>query len=270
MDIKGLELCLSHAGLVRALLQEVGLEPGEQGQVFDQILDGDTEVMRKIISKNPQLGDSLSSLFELKSKSPGFLDNLKAVREQVSPNLRLSIENFITIAQLLNAMGYEYQIDMASADGFEYYTGVVFQFYIEGRKIGGGGRYNDLVPLLGGGNVPASGFALYIDQLMNFLPIKSWEDTRQRVLVKGEVDSTEKCRLSFEVASLLRGIGYIVELDQNYTRANDYRWVLMIQSEEKPPFILTDQVSSKSIRADSPTEILNVLKETKANEASSS
>jgi histidyl-tRNA synthetase len=159
---------------------------------------------------------------------------------------------------------------MASAKGYEYYTGVVFQFFLEGRKIGGGGRYNDLVPLLGGGNVPASGFALYIDQLMKDLPTKNWEDTRQSVLVKGNIDSAEKCKLSFELASLLRGVGYIVDLDQNNTRTNDYRWVLMIQGEEKPSIVLADQVSGKSIRADSPTEILNVLQEKKVNEASSS
>ncbi len=270
LDIEEVELYLSHAGLVRAFLQEVGLAPGEQSQIFDQILDGDIEVMRKIISENPQLGDSLSALFELKSKSPGFLEKLKTVLEKVSSNLKLSTENFITIAQFLSAMECEYQIDMASAKGFEYYTGVVFQIYVKGQKIGGGGRYNDLVPLLGGENVPASGFAFYIDQLMNSLTNKNWEDNRQKVLVKGEVDSAEKCKLSFEVASLLRGIGYIVELDQDYTGSNDYRWVLMIHSEEKPPFILTDQVNGKSMRADSPNGVLNILQETKANEASSS
>ena len=270
LDIEGAELYLSHAGLVRALLQEVGLAPGEQSQIFDQILDGVIEIMKRIISDNPQLSDYLSMLYELKGKSPGFLENLKATLGKTSPDLKLSTENFITIAQFLSAIGCDYQIDVASGKGFEYYTGVIFQLYLEGQKIGGGGRYNDLIPLLGGGNIPASGFALYIDQLMNSLPIKIWGDTRQRVLVKGKVDSTEEWKLSFEVANLLRGVGYIVDLDQDYTRVNDYRWVITIRSEEKPPYILADQVSGKSMRLDSPTTILNILQETKANEASSS
>ena len=123
---------------------------------------------------------------------------------------------------------------------------------------------------MGGGNIPASGFALYINQLMKSLPIKNWEDTRQSILIRGDNDSAEKCKLSFEVAGLLRGIGYIVELDQGHNRTNDYRWVLLIQSEEKPPYILTDQLIGQSVRADSPTSIVNILQEMKANEASSS
>ena len=105
---------------------------------------------------------------------------------------------------------------------------------------------------------------------MNSLPIKIWEDIRQRVLVKGKVDSAEEWKLSFEVASLLRGIGYLVELDHDHTRVKDYRWVLMIRSKEKPPFILTDQINGKSMGADLPAGILSILQETKANEASSS
>jgi len=270
LGIEGLELYISHAGLVKAFLQEAGLAPVEQRQVFDQILDGDKEVMRKIISENRQLSDSLSSLFEYKSTSPDFPKKLKDFMERVSPDLRISTENFITITQFLNAMGYEYRIDMASADGFEYYTGIVFQLYLGGRKIGRGGRYNDLIPLLGGGNIPASGFAFSIDQLMKLLPIEDLYDIRQRVLVKCEIDSAEQCKLSFEVARLLREDGYIAEIDQDYNGANDYQWVLMIQNGETSPFVLTDKLNGKSMKADSPTVILNILQEMKANEASSS
>lgn len=270
LGIEGVELYLSHAGLVRALLQEAGLTTGEQSQIFDQILDGDTEVVNKIMKNNTQLGDSLSLLFELKGKSPGFLENLRATLEKASPQLELSTENFIAIARLLSAMGCEYQIDVASGKGFEYYTGIIFQFYLKGQKIGGGGRYNDLVPLLGGGNIPASGFALYIDQLMNSLYTKNWADTGPRVLLRSEVDLAERWKQSFEVAGLLRRAGYVVELDQGYTRAEDYRWVLSIQSKEKPRFILINQVTSKRMGADSPTEILSILQEAKANENSSS
>ena len=104
---------------------------------------------------------------------------------------------------------------------------------------------------------------------MNFLPTKNWEDIRQRVLVKSEVDLAKEWKLPFEVASVLRRAGYIVELDQGYTRATDYQWILRIQHEEKPPFLLTNQVRGESIGADSLNAILNTLQETKINEAGS-
>lgn len=270
LNIEGAELYLSHAGLVKALLQEAGLSPIEQSQVLERILDGDTEVLKNTIRDNPQLSDSTSLLFELKGKSPGFLENLKATIGKVSPDLEKSIENFINITHLLSEMGCEYQIDIASARGFEYYTGIIFQLYLEGIKIGGGGRYNNLVPLLGGGNIPASGFALYIDQLMNSLPIENWDNDRQMVIVKSNFDSAGEWKLSLEVARFLRELGYIVELDQDSKETNGYRWVLIIRSGEKPSFILTDQISGKSTGTESPAGILSILQETKVNEASSS
>ena len=264
LGIKGVELRLSHAGLIKALLHELGLTPVEQNQVFDRILDGDTEVMKKMIGANPQLRDSLPLLFELKGKSPGFLQNLKASLVEVFPDLEVSMEDFVTIAQLLSELGCEYQVDIASGKGFEYYTGVIFRLYLERHEVGGGGRYNDLIPLLGGGNISASGFALHVDRFMDF--IEDWQDTTPRVLVRGEVNTVKGEKVCFEIASLLRKAGYVAELDQGYTGASDHRWILSIQGmEEKPAFLLTDQASGKIIEANSPTDILGILQASKCN-----
>ena len=63
-------------------------------------------------------------------------------------------------------MKIDYKIDMATGRGFEYYTGFIFQLFADGEHVGGGGRYDALIPLLGGKDTPASGFALYLDCLM--------------------------------------------------------------------------------------------------------
>jgi histidyl-tRNA synthetase len=53
------------------------------------------------------------------------------------------------------------------ARGWEYYTGMVFELWSGGAHLGGGGRYDELVRLLGGGDdVPAVGFAYYMDELL--------------------------------------------------------------------------------------------------------
>lgn len=51
---------------------------------------------------------------------------------------------------------------------WDYYTGMVFQLRAEdGTQIGGGGRYDELISLVGGQTpVPAVGFAYYLDQLL--------------------------------------------------------------------------------------------------------
>ena len=63
-------------------------------------------------------------------------------------------------------------LDLGIARGFSYYTGTVFE--LVGRSgdksvsFGGGGRYDELVRILGGdANIPALGFAYSLDTIIN-------------------------------------------------------------------------------------------------------
>ncbi|PJF24313.1 MAG: ATP phosphoribosyltransferase regulatory subunit, partial [Phototrophicales bacterium] len=56
----------------------------------------------------------------------------------------------------------------ALARDWEYYTGIVFELKAaDDRHLGGGGRYDELVRLVGGSqDTPAVGFVYYADMLM--------------------------------------------------------------------------------------------------------
>src|SRR5512136_2598299 len=114
LGISGTMLYLSHAGLIRSLLRELGLNPEEQGRIFDQIMDGNaSEVMKTVATGNPRLRDPLSLLFDLSGSSPGFIQNVKATLIRDFPRLEASVDDFLAIAQLLTDMGCVYQVDMA-------------------------------------------------------------------------------------------------------------------------------------------------------------
>jgi histidyl-tRNA synthetase len=54
--------------------------------------------------------------------------------------------------------------------GLDYYTRTAFEFYVAGREgqqqaLGGGGRYDGLVALLGGKPTPGIGFGLGLDRV---------------------------------------------------------------------------------------------------------
>ena len=70
-------------------------------------------------------------------------------------------------------------LDLSFVRGMTYYTGIVFEFLDGERKgeypIGGGGRYDDLVRAFGGDDVPACGFALYVDEVVRTI---QWERKR--------------------------------------------------------------------------------------------
>ena len=62
-------------------------------------------------------------------------------------------------------------LDLSFVPGIAYYTGIVFEISCDGEDgpvtVGGGGRYDGLVKALGGEDVPAMGFALRLDKVVD-------------------------------------------------------------------------------------------------------
>jgi len=77
--------------------------------------------------------------------------------------------HFDAVRTLLDDLGVRYEIDHRLVRGLDYYTRTTFEFYVEGRRgqqqaLGGGGRYDGLVELLGGPATPGIGFGIGIDR----------------------------------------------------------------------------------------------------------
>jgi histidyl-tRNA synthetase len=198
-------------------------------------------------------------LLDLKGKSSGFLKNLRALFTPDLSRLKPYIDDFINITELLEALGCDYHIDIASGRGFEYYTGVIFQLFKDEEKIGGGGRYDALIPLMGGKDTPASGFALYLDRLMNLVkPEASAKPSGQRILIRAEPGAVKQ---GFSTASRLREAGYMAEFYLGGQKWADFDWTLDVQSKA-PSFILTDQVKQKRFEVKTADEVLALLSRT--------
>jgi histidyl-tRNA synthetase len=254
LRIDGVKLKLSHAGLIRALLARLGLNSEEQARVFDRILDGDGKALAELKLKPPEL-ETLSALLGLKGKSSSFVSKLKSLLATDLGGLQPAIDDLVSVAGLLEALGADYQIELASGRGFEYYTGVIFQIFKGKDKLGGGGRYDALVPLMGGRNTPASGIALYLDRLMEMIEPEALAKPKvPGVLVRAKPEMT---REGFSLVSRLHEAGYRAEL---YLGAQDraaFGWRLDVQSKA-PKFILTDK-SKKRFEAKTIDEVLKLL-----------
>jgi histidyl-tRNA synthetase len=70
----------------------------------------------------------------------------------------------------LDDLGVAYELNPLLVRGLDYYTRTVFEFYGEREgaqaALGGGGRYDALVELLGGQATPAVGFALGLERIV--------------------------------------------------------------------------------------------------------
>ena len=258
LGIGPLEVKLCHAGLIKALISELGWGATEQTEIFDQILEGDIKGLGEIKTEDADLKRALTILLDVTGSSPGFLENVRSLLGKALPRFEPSLSNLTSIAELLSAMDCPYQIDITSGRGFEYYTGVMFQVYVSTERVGGGGRYDDLIPLVGGPPVSASGFALYVDQLMEI--VKMEERPCQRILVQSQGSDVKGLKSCFEVARSLREAGYLAELDQGQKAVGDYRWVLLVPSKDL--FRLTDQTTGEISELTSAAEILMIVGET--------
>jgi histidyl-tRNA synthetase len=78
--------------------------------------------------------------------------------------------HFAEVRALLDAAGVAYEIDTALVRGMDYYTRTVFEF-VSGAlgaqsAVGGGGRYDGLIEMIGGPPTPGNGWAAGVERML--------------------------------------------------------------------------------------------------------
>jgi len=94
---------------------------------------------------------------------------LKSIEEK-KPTEQL--EQTFSLLETLGVKPQQYEYSPTLARGLDYYTGLIFEIEIEEYTVGsvcGGGRYDKLIGMFSGQDVPAVGFAFGFDRLMEAL-----------------------------------------------------------------------------------------------------
>ena len=253
LGLDKVELKLSHAGLTRGILQKLGMNQEQQHQVFDRLLDGDEIVLNQLQTEQP----GLAPLLALQGQSSGFVKNLAVALALDLPELKPQIEDLVFIADTLDSLGRPFRIDIASVRGFEYYTGAIFQLFVGDERVGGGGRYDDLITSMGGKPTPASGFALYLDILMRLIDNNRLKAQKYPCVLVTMDKGTNK--LGFTIADLMRKAGYIVKLQLGGKGPGEVDWKLEVHNKA-PLLILTDLAANKKYEMQTFQEVLDILK----------
>ena len=128
-------------------------------------------------------------------------------------------EHFASLRAHLDALGVAYDLTPALVRGLDYYTRTAFEFYrvgAEGQQqaLGGGGRYDGLVELLGGKPTPGIGFGLGLDRVLLALQAQGVEPpapTAVPIVVIGADPEDTLTRL--RVATDLRAAGLAARAD---------------------------------------------------------
>lgn len=126
--------------------------------------------------------------------------------EDMQPTPRLQ-----EIFALLSRMGLnqgQYEFCPTLARGLDYYTGIIFEVEVEGYtagSVGGGGRYDNLIGVFAGRQIPAIGFAFGFDRLIEAMDqLQLFPDnlTTSKVLVT--IFSPQIKQKSLQICSALR------------------------------------------------------------------
>lgn len=174
---------------------------------FTADLDLDEET-RARAEKNPLrlFDDKREEMKNMMRKAPLLLDFLTDEAR----------EHFTTVQAILRSNKIEFEVNPRMVRGLDYYTGTTFEFVHEDlgaqSGIGGGGRYDGLMEILGGASLSGIGFGLGIDRII--LAMKEEGVLPQEI---GYLDIFiiglgEKGReRGFELVNQIRNAGFVAE-----------------------------------------------------------
>ena len=121
-------------------------------------------------------------------------------------------EHFAEVRALLDAAGVAYELDPTLVRGLDYYNRTLFEFDCDrlGAQsgVGGGGRYDGLIEMLGGPATPAIGWAAGIERIL-----LAMEAPQPQGSVEAFIVSAEQRERAFALVLELRAAGIGADLD---------------------------------------------------------
>ncbi|OGM05696.1 histidine--tRNA ligase [Candidatus Woesebacteria bacterium GWB1_43_5] len=127
-------------------------------RAIDKIYKIGIDGVKKELSEKGYAKPDLQVIDRLKSSKP--TDNLNKIFEILESQYKLK-EN------------RDFFFDPTLARGLDYYTGSIFELKPNGKpeeqSIGGGGRYDKLIGMFAGRDIPAVGFAFGLDRLVEII-----------------------------------------------------------------------------------------------------
>lgn len=205
----------------------------------------------------------------LDSKSPttqALLDGAPGFDSFLDDDSRLHFQSLCT---RLDSAGVRYVVNPRLVRGLDYYSQTVFEWITDSLgaqgTVCGGGRYDGLVPLLGGKPTPAAGFALGIERLLlmletlNKIPARVFETVDAYLIVAGDLAETQGLTLAESLRSGVEGLRLITHCGGGSFKSqmkkadkSGARWALIIGEDEAAG----SQVTVKALREDVPQQTL--------------
>ena len=124
--------------------------------------------------------------------------------------------HFEELCRLLDESGLSYVVNPRLVRGLDYYTKTVFEWMTDALgaqgTVCGGGRYDGLVPMLGGKETPASGFAMGMERLLlslqtlEVIPASIYQTVDVYLVAAGQLATRKAMTLAEQVRTDCEGV----------------------------------------------------------------
>ena len=158
---------LGNAAYLQATLRDLGLSDADEVALRDAIRRKNTPELARLLAALNLAAEPASALARL----PELWGGTEALARAVCVNAeaRAAVAHLRAVMARLAQFGLEkfVTLDLAENRGMAYYTGVLFEGFVQGLgfAVASGGRYDNLIAHFGA-NVPAVGFAIGVERVM--------------------------------------------------------------------------------------------------------
>ena len=159
---------LNHRRLLSAALAAAGVADKQHGDALiavDKLDKIGADGVRAEFLARGMTAESASALLELF----GLGESLDGIQRFVGAGGAEALDNLGAVLSLTagTSAATRLKIDTSLARGLSYYTGAIMEIQVEGiGSLGGGGRYDNLVGMFLGQNIPACGFSLGLERIL--------------------------------------------------------------------------------------------------------
>ncbi len=211
--VENFRMSLSHGAFLRGILDALGLEGARRAELLEAIGRRDAAGVASLLKGCPRERTD-AGLLERIPECFGGVEALRRVEERVkTPGARRAVRELLRVFRILELYGLSERIlfDLCDFRDFDYYTGMIFEGFVEGSgyPVCGGGRYDQLLGLYGD-DALGTGFAVDLNQLLPLAMEGAASGNGTDFLV---IDRTREKRTGILLSRRLRARGWRVARD---------------------------------------------------------
>ena len=136
------------------------------------------------------------------------MDILKLIPKMSETLSEKSMKRFDALLGKMNEIGIKYYLDNSIVRGLDYYNDTVFEWRDNNlgsqNAICAGGRYDSLIENTGGNSVPAVGFALGMERIVELIKSSGLISEDQNVTIPIMSSISEEDVYNLQIATMLR------------------------------------------------------------------